>query len=377
MHDGHLHLYAESHADEHGHARESERRTWAVVALTAVMMVLELGVGAWSGSLALLADGVHMATHVGALGLSGLAYWFARTRARDEAFSFGTGKVYALAGYTSALTLAGAALWMVGEAIARLFSPSPIDFADALPVAVLGLVVNLVSAKLLGHEHGHGHGHDHHEIPLEGSKSAHDDHGHAHAPTHREDHEHEHEHDHDHDDGAGPGHGHGHSHGHDHSHDHDHGHSHGHDRGHSHDHNLRAAYLHVVADALTSVLAIAALLAGRYLGWVWLDPAMGVLGGVVILRWSWSLVRGSARQLLDVTPTGDVSRAVRECLETDDDVRVADLHLWELGPGRLGCIVKLVAAEPRETSYYRELIKAKIPVSHLTVEVQRCVIGHA
>jgi cation diffusion facilitator family transporter len=340
MHDGHLHVYAESHADDHGGARESERRTWAVVGLTAVMMGLELAVGAWSGSLALLADGVHMATHVGALGLSGLAYWFARTRAKDESFSFGTGKVYALAGYTSAITLAATSVWMMAEAIARLLRPSPIRFDEALPVAVIGLLVNLVSAKLLDHDHAHhDHGHGHRE------------HDHGHDPAH-------HEHDH----------GHNHTH-----HEHDHVH---HDHGH-HDHNLKAAYLHVVADALTSVMAIGALLAGRYFAMNWLDPAMGIVGGIVIVKWSVSLVRSSARQLLDVVPRAEAMAAIRECLETDGDTRVADLHLWELGPGRMGCIVKLVAAEPRETAHYRERIKAKVPVSHLTVEVHRCLIGHA
>ena len=308
MHEGHLHVYAESHADDHGGARESERRTWAVVGLTAVMMVLELAVGAWSGSLALLADGVHMATHVGALGLSGLAYWFARTRAKDESFSFGTGKVYALAGYTSAITLAATSVWMIAEAIARLLHPSPIRFDDALPVAVIGLLVNLASAKLLDHGHHHAHPDDTH---------AHPDHGHA------ADHEDHH------------GHGHGHGHGHDHVHVHAH-HDHQHRDHEHHDHNLKAAYLHVVADALTSVMAIGALLAGRYFGLNWLDPAMGVVGGVVIVKWSIALVRSSARQLLDVVPRAEAMAAIRECLETDGDTRVADLHLWELGPGRMG-----------------------------------------
>ena len=208
------------------------------------MMLAELAVGFWSGSLALLADGFHMATHAGALGLTAAAYWFARTRAQDEAFTFGTGKVYALAGYTSAVVLAIVALWMGYESVSRLLSPVTIRFDEALPIAVLGLVVNLVSAKLLHHGHDHGH---------EGA----------------------HGHDHDH----GPGHDHAHAHDHDHAHDHGHEHA---KPAAAHDHNLRAAYFHVLADALTSVLAIGALLAGRYLGITFLDPLMGLLGGAVI-----------------------------------------------------------------------------------------------
>lgn len=337
VHDSHLHEYAETHGD-HSRARENERRTWAVVVLTAVMMLAELAVGFWSGSLALLADGFHMATHAGALGLTAAAYWFARTRAQDEAFTFGTGKVYALAGYTSAVVLAMVAVWMGYESIARLLSPVSIRFDEALPIAVLGLVVNLVSAKLLhhGHDHGHGaeaHGHEHH------------------------DHDH-HDHDHDH-----------HEHAHD-AHDHEHGRE---ARAHAaHDHNLRAAYFHVLADALTSVLAIGALLAGRYLGITVLDPLMGLLGAAVILKWSAGLVRDAARQLLDVTPSMRDCRKLRKKLEEVDDVRVADLHLWEMGPGQRGCIVKLVTSEPRETAFYRDVIKSNVTVTHLTVEVQRC-----
>ncbi len=323
MHDGHLHHYAEEHGD-HDQARSNERRTWAVVILTAAMMVAELAAGFWTGSLALLADGFHMATHAGALGLTALAYWFARTRARDEAFTFGTGKVYALAGYTSAIVLALVALLMGYESIERLVSPVTVRFAEALPIAVLGLVVNLVSAKLLHQGHGHGHGH-------------------AHGHDHDDDHDHGH---------AGHGHGHGH--------------------GHGGDHNMRAAYFHVLADALTSVLAIGALVAGRYFGVTVLDPLMGLLGAAVILKWSVGLVRDAARQLLDVTPSVRDTNHIRKTLEEIDDVRVADLHLWEMGPGQRGCIVKLVTSAPRETAFYRDLIKSSVPVTHLTVEVQRC-----
>ena len=347
MHDAHIHRYFEVHGAHRVDVVSSrERRTWAVVALTAAMMVAELVVGSWTGSLALLADGVHMATHVGAIGLTAVAYGLARKWARHEAFTFGTGKVYSLAGYTSALALAAAAAWMCVEAVLRMVSPEAIHFSEALPVAVLGLVVNLVSAKLLhaGHDHGHaeqhrGHAHDDH---------AHDDHDHAHD---------DHDHDHAHDDA--------------HDHDHDHAKS-----AHDHDPNLRAAYLHVIADALTSVLAIAALLAGRYFGLTILDPVMGIVGGVVILRWSWGLCKSAARQLLDVAPSLADTKLIREHLEAIDDVRVADLHLWELGPGERGCIVKIISSEPRSAKFYRDAIKSKVPISHLTVEVHRCEDEH-
>lgn len=277
----------------HAHA---ERRTRIVVGVTLAMMALELVVGRLSQSLALVADGWHMATHAGALGLSAFAYWLARTRARHGAFTFGTGKVYALAGYTSALLLAVVAGWMLIESARRFAAPRTIDFGDALPVAALGLLVNLACAALL--QHGHEDG--------------------------------------------------------------------------QHDHNLRAAYLHVLADALTSVLAIVALLGGKYLGWTRLDPLMGVVGGAVILRWSWDLSRGAARQLLDAVPSADLDRALRARLETIDDVVVADLHTWDLGPARRGCVVSLFTSTPRATAYYRERILETAPFAHLTVEVHRC-----
>ena len=210
-------------------------------------------------------------------------------------------------------------MWMMAEAVARLLSPTAIQFEEALVVAAIGLGVNLLCAKLLMQ---HGHGHAHHE------------------------------------------------HGHGHDHDHDHAHGHGHDP------NMRAAYLHVLADALTSVLAIAALLAGRYLGLKVLDPVMGIVGGAIILHWSWGLVRSAARQLLDVAPSLADTRKIREHLEAIDDVKVADLHLWEIGPGERGCIVKIITASPRSARYYRDVIKAKVRVSHLTVEVQHCEEEH-
>ncbi len=290
-------------------ARALERGVLAVVALTAVMMVVEIAVGYATGSMALLADGWHMATHVGALGLASAAYASARRYAAHRAFAFGTGKVQVLAGYTSALALALVAIVMVIESVARLLDPRSIDFASSLPVAVVGLVVNGFSVLLL-------HGHDD---------------------------EHEHEH-------------------------HDHQHQ-------AHDHNHQAALMHVIADMLTSALAIAALLAGRFLGWVWLDAVTGIVGGLVILKWGVGLCRHTAFELLDVDPSSDLEDKIRAALETVDDVRVSDLHVWSLGRGAKSCVVTLISSVPREPSAYREHL-ASFKLAHLTVEVQRCNEGH-
>ena len=334
MHHEHLDSFRESHGSS-ASVEASERRTWIVVGISAVMMVLELVVGFATGSLALFADGVHMATHVGALGISGVAYWLARRWATHEAFTFGTGKVYALSGFTSAIILFGTAVWMVVESVLRLWHPHPISFGEALPVAVIGLVVNLVCALVLGHHdhgHDHGHGHDHAHGHRHTSPAA--AHGHDHA-------EHDHA-GHSHHDHAGHSH-HGHA---DHSH---HGHADHHaDKTPAEDHNLRAARLHVIADALTSVFAIVALVAGRYFGIALLDPLVGILGGVLVGRWAVGLCGSAAKQLLDVVPSLAATEVLRKRLESIDDVAVADLHLWEFGPGQLGCIVKLVSAKPRE-----------------------------
>lgn len=308
MHHDSIDRFRHSH-DHAGSTRQHETRTRWVVALTAAMMVGELVVGKLSHSMALTADGWHMATHAGALGLSAAAYWFARSRARASSFSFGTGKVYALAGYTSAVTLGLVALLMIIESCSRLTAPLQIHVREALPVALLGLVVNLVSAWLLaaGDEHGH---HDNHA-------------------------------------------------------DHDHLHKH-------HDHNLRAAYFHVLADAFTSVLAIVALLGARYAGWTFLDPAMGIVGGVVILKWAVGLCRSASGQLLDVVPSAGLAEEIRTRVEAIDDVRVSDLHLWAIAPGQHACIVSLVTGSPRETAFYRDAILGSSSLAHLTVEVQRC-----
>ena len=272
------------------------------------MMVAEVAIGYTTGSMALLADGWHMGTHVGALGLAMAAYTLSRRYASHRAFAFGTGKLRSLAGYTSAVGLGLIAVSMVVESVARLLRPHEVDYASALPVAVIGLFVNLASVALL-HVH---------EAP-----------------------EHTHEHHHAHD----------------------------------HDHNHRAAFMHVVADTFTSVLAIGALLAGHYVRIGWLDAASGIVGGVVIVHWSIGLSRAAAAELLDVVPSSRLEGDIRTALERIDDVRVSDLHLWSLGGGVRSCMVTLVTSVPRESTTYREAL-SRFGLEHLTVEVQRCTTGH-
>jgi len=329
------------HTDESVHNRSGERRTLYVVALTAVMMVGELIVGFLTNSTALKADGWHMGTHVGALGLTLVAYWYARKHAGSDTFSFGTGKVYALAGFTSGIVLVIVALWLAKEGIEKLVDYENVNYNEALPIAALGLFVNIVSAWLLGT--GHHYGHDH-------------------------------------------GHGHSHGDGHDHSHD---DHTHDHDledprndppppkpEAGTIDFNLRAAYIHIIADALTSVLAIGALALGKWAHLWFFDPAMGLVGGVVITWWSISLCRQASRQLLDVVSSPRHEQLVRKQLEAIDDVKVADLHVWELGPGRRSCIVSVVTSTPRELAYYRDAVLAALPVAHLTIEIHQCELPH-
>ena len=306
----HDHLFIDVHQER------NERRTQMVVALTAVMMVAEIAAGTMFGSMALLADGWHMASHVAALSLTAFAYAYARRHAHDRRYSFGTGKVGALAGYTSAVVLGIIALLMGYESVQRLLAPVPIDFAAATWVAVIGLAVNLASAALLG---GHSHGDDH-------------DHGHHHG--------------------------------------HDHGHAHEH-HGHG-DHNLRSAYLHVLADALTSITAIAALTGGRFLGWTWLDPVMGLVGMAVILVWSWGLIRDCQRVLLDADVDEEVIVGIRRRIEADADNRVADLHVWRVGPRHLAAIISLMTHEVRPPDHYKSLVADMHDLVHVTVEVAPC-----
>jgi cation diffusion facilitator family transporter len=278
------------------HDRNARRTLW-VVALTAVMMVGEIAAGLITGSMALLADGFHMATHAGALAVAAAAYSYAKRHVGNPRFTFGTGKVGDLAGFASALILGVIALGIAVESGLRLLNPVRVDFGDAILVAVVGLVVNLVSAALLAH------GHDHHD--------------------------HDHEHDH-------------------------------------HDHNLRAAYVHVLADALTSVLAIVALLSGRYLGWVWLDPVIGIVGALVIARWSLVLMRQTAAVLLDASSERLIGE-VREAVEQPGDAKVIDLHIWRVGPGAHAAIVSATGVS---ASKLRERVCRIHGIAHLTIEAQ-------
>lgn len=332
-HELSAHVHHED-ADDTEHNKGGERRTRWVIALAAMMMVGELIVGNLTDSMALTADGWHMGTHVGALGLTVVAYWYARTRAGNDAFSFGTGKVYALAGFTSGVLLACVALWMGVESIEHLIHPEAVIYNEALLVATIGLVVNAVSALLLSRNHHYGHGHGH-----------------------------------------GHGHHHGHGHGHDHHDHHDHGGAKKPEPG-TLDFNMRAAYIHILADAMTSVMAIVALSLGKWADLWFLDPMTGLVGGVVIVWWAISLCRQASGQLLDVVSSPKHEQVVRRQLEAIDDVRVADLHVWELGPGRRSCIVSVVTATPREVDYYRKQVLDALPVAHLTIEIHQCGLTH-
>ncbi len=413
---------AHSHAFLGAGHQSNERRTWIVIGLCGVMMVAEIAGGLAFGSLALVADGLHMSTHAGALLLAALAYTFARRYADDARFSFGTGKLGDLAGFTSAIILAMIALLIGYEAVLRFLSPAPIHFAEAIPIAVVGLGVNLVSAWLLGggdhgHHHGHGHGHGHDE-------HGHDEHGHHHDETQRIE------------TGSGPAllleifetgepprfrlraetgeplaadafrietrrpdgrrqvftfedrdgflesreeipephaftarvvagegnqlkgysiefteadHGHG---------------------DHHRDNNMRAAVIHVMADAAVSMMVISGLILARLFGWLWMDPLAGLVGALVIASWSYGLIRDTGAILLDMNPDRRLAGQLRQTVEGCGDA-VADLHLWRLGPGHLGAIVCVETSGPRDSAFYRARLQRFPALSHLTVEVTK------
>lgn len=286
---------------------QNARRTLWVVVLTVVMMVGEIAAGYITGSMALLADGFHMATHAAALGITAAAYGFARKHASNGAYSFGTGKVGDLGGFASALILGLISAGIGVESVIRLLEPTTVQFGTATLIAVIGLIVNIVSALLLsagghGHDHGHAHHHDHH-------------HEHAHGA----------------------------------------------------DNNLRSAYVHVLADAVTSVLAIAALLAGKFLGWVWLDPLIGIVGAMVIARWAWSLMRDTAAVLLDKTDE-HVAQEIRELLDQTGILAITDLHVWRVGPQARAAIVSVHGSAELSADDVRAALKPVHEVTHLTVE---------
>ncbi len=396
---------------------KAERRTWAVIVLCTVMMIAEIIGGALFGSLALIADGLHMSTHAGALLLAALAYSYARKYAGDRRFTFGTGKFGDLAGYSSAIVLAMIALLIGYEAVARFLDPVPISFNEAIPIAALGLAVNIASAWLLsgghhhghGHAHGHSHGHDHGDEPRrieiggstleievfennvpprfrvtadngalpsasdlsietirpdgsgqqfsfqarDGYLESRDEIPEPHAflaqihltqagrVAMRELEFEEHEH------GEGA---------------------------HHRDNNMRAAVVHVMADAAVSVLVIAGLVLARTFGWLWMDPLAGLIGALVIANWSVGLLRDTGAILLDRNPDPRMAEKVRSAIESDGD-HVTDLHLWRLGPGHLGAIVSVATSGMREPAHYRQRLARFADLSHVTVEVQRLSPG--
>lgn len=298
----------------HGH-EQSERRTSLAAGVTTVFMAVEIVAGFAFGSMALIADGVHMATHVGALGLAAGAYWLARRHAANTRFTFGSGKFGDLAAFASAVVLGMVGLGVAIESFRRFLSPVAVDYRDAALIAAIGLGVNLVCAFILGggHEHGHDNTHDH-------------DHDHHHAHTHR-----------------------------------------------GTDHNLRAAYAHVLADAATSLLALGALTIGLFYGIRWLDPLVGIVGAGVIGSWAYGLVRDSGLVLLDAEADPSLSRDIRRIIENDIGARVADLHLWRLGPGHQGLIVSLVSPDVTTSEQVKAALRRHHPdLSHVTVEIAVC-----
>ncbi|WP_022982686.1 CDF family Co(II)/Ni(II) efflux transporter DmeF [Ideonella sp. B508-1] len=324
MHIEDLSRWTHEHRFDSGNAA-AERSTRVVMWITAAMMVVEIAAGWWFNSMALLADGWHMSSHAVAIGLSAAAYALARRHAQDPRFAFGTWKIEILGGFASAIFLLGVAALMVLGSVERLLSPAPIHYQEAIVVAVLGLVVNIVCALILGQAHHHGH-----------------DHGH--------------------------GHGHDHGHGHHHGHDHD-------DHGH-HDLNLKSAYVHVIADAATSVLAIAALVGGWLWGWSWLDPLMGLVGAVLVGVWAKGLVLDTAKVLLDREMDHPVVEEIREVVEADagaGDSRIADLHVWRVGQGAYACALTVVTRDPQLTpDVVRQRLSVHEEVVHSTIEIHHC-----
>ena len=303
MKNAHTSSWNHSHTFGQDQKRSGEIRTIIVIVVTATMMIIEIATGVIFGSIALLADGLHMASHAAALTINAFAYMYARRQANNNSFSFGTGKVNSLGGYTGAVLLAIFALIMTWESVDRLLNPVEIAFNQAILVAVLGLVVNGVSVFILGEQHDHEH-HD-------------EDENHAHH----------------------------------------------------HDHNLRAAYLHVLADALTSILAIFALLAGKYFGLNWMDPLMGIVGAILVSRWSLGLIRTTSEVLLDKQGSVSLQNQVKSILENEKDTTVTDLHLWSIGPNIYSAIISIFAKSPKSPTEYKGLLPSDRGLVHITIEV--------
>ena len=294
--------YKHSHNFAFGHEGESERRTFWVMLLTAAMTVVEIAAGWLYNSIALFADGWHMSTHALALGIGYFAYRYARVHSTNSEYTFGTGKIHALGSYSSALILAFVALFVFGDSMRALFGAEQISYNQAIPVACIGLCVNLLSIRLLhvGGEHSHGDGH-----------------------------------------------------------------------GHEHDHNMKAAYAHVVVDAMTSVLAILALLAGKYLHWTIMDPLVGIIGAVIIAQWAYALIKNAMQMLLDRQPSSEMLKDIKTKIENDDDSQISDLHLWNVAPGRIAAIVSVITHEKRQADEYK-LRLSGLGLSHVTIELNHC-----
>ena len=306
MHRADHSQFRHSHNFVHDFAR-GERRTRIVIAITGTMMVLEITVGLLSHSMALLADGWHMSTHVTAFLITAAAYYFTKRRASDLRFSFGTGKIGVLGGFASAVVLSVVALLMAGESVHRIFVPLSIHFNEAIGIACLGLVANLGCAILLKDDHTHSREHRHHH----------------------------------------------------------------------HDLNLRAAYLHVLADAFTSMLAIVVLTSGKFFGWTWLDPVVGIVGSAVVFSWAYILLRDTSGILLDHTPaSSDLPAEIRKAIESDGDSVVTDLHVWQVGAGKFAAIVSLVAHEPKSCESYRSRLRGHEELVHVTIETHTCSEPH-
>ncbi len=337
MHTESIAQWQHTHIFGQDKIRSGERRTLIVIIITALMMVAEIASGMAFGSMALFADGIHMGSHMVGLGISFLAYIYARRHAHSQQFSFGTGKVNALAGYSSAIFLVIIALYMGYESIHRIINPVSIEYNQAIVVAVIGLVVNGASMFILG-EKGHTHEHaGEHEYAHENS-----------GLNLEKEHELEHDHGHDHDLAE-----------------------HTHARG--ADHNLKAAYLHVLTDAMTSVLAIIALLGAKYFKLNWMDPLMGVIGAILVIRWSMGLIQGTIKVLLDHQIPAAIQKRIITILESYKDTKVSDLHIWSIGPGIYSSEIGVVTKYPDSPDIYKALIPEDTGVVHVTVEVHLCI----
>lgn len=306
MQEEQLQRWRHNHGFGQDRKKSGEFRTLLVIAITAIMMVVEIAAGIAFGSMALLADGLHMGSHTVALSINVFAYVYARKHAHNNRYSFGTGKVNTLGGYTGAILLAVFASIMAWESVNRLIEPVSIAFNQAIFVAVLGLLVNGASVFILGVNHDHERGHEHH-----------------HGDTHH------------------------------------------------HDHNLKSAYLHVLADALTSLLAIVALLVGKYLGAIWMDPLMGIVGAFLVARWSFGLLKTSSAVLLDEQASPHMLSSIQQALEESGVDRVVDLHLWTIGPGIHSAVISIVSRTPKHPEYYKSRLPDHLALEHVTIEVHQ------